>query len=302
MKRAVAERRVAEGRRAGVVMLLAIGFGMVAANSSWSGLFDTLHHYPLRLDVRPLTIERPLIDWINQGLLVVFYFHIGLHTKHELTSGVLATPGGAALPAFAAFGGMLVPASLYLIVNAGDTEALQGWAIPIATDIVLVLGLLSFFGAAVSPGLLAYITAIAIFDDLGAVMVIAVFYGEVQAGLQLVAIAAGLFALAALMRTIADGVNPRHPTPNKHLNLPEFRDNLLRLMSLRSQLRSSVFLNITVDQLKGGGSGGLCADAQALVMAVPARHARSGLPVAMDDHYAAALSLQRTGLWCPGAT
>lgn len=176
-------------------MLIAIGLGMVAANSPLSGFYDFIHHYPLGL-----VLEAPLIDWINQGLLVIFFFHIGLHTKHEMITGVLAAPGRAVLPGIAALGGMIVPALIYSGFNAGDPEALRGWAIPVATDVVLVLGLLSFFGAAVSPGLLALITAIAIFDDLGAVIVIAVFYGEVQGGMPLAAMAAGLLGLIVLNR------------------------------------------------------------------------------------------------------
>lgn len=196
--RDVAGRMTIEGRRGGIAMLLAIGLGMLSANSSLSGLYAVIHHYPLRIGVAPLVVEAPLIDWINQGLLVVFFFHIGLHTKHEMTSGVLSTPARATLPAAAALGGMAAPALIYLMLNAGDPEALRGWAVPIATDVVLVLGLISFFGATVSPGLVAFITAVAIFDDLGAVVVIAVFYGEVELGLPLAAIAAGLCGLAAL--------------------------------------------------------------------------------------------------------
>lgn len=185
-------------RCGGIVMLLAIGLGMLSANSSLSKLYAVIHHYPLRFGIAPLIVEAPLIDWINQGLLVIFFFHIGLHTKREMTSGVLSSPARATLPAAAALGGMVAPALIYLSLNYGDSEALRGWGVPIATDVVLVLGLMSFFGASVSPGLLAFITAVAIFDDLGAVVVIAVFYGEIEFGLPLAAIAAGLGGLAAL--------------------------------------------------------------------------------------------------------
>ncbi len=187
-----------EERFGGIAMLLAIGLGMLSANSSLSELYAVIHHYPLRLGIAPLIVEAPLIDWINQGLLVIFFFHIGLHTKREMTSGVLSSPARAALPAAAALGGMAAPALIYLTLNYGDPEALRGWGVPIATDVVLVLGLMSFFGASVSPGMLAFITAVAIFDDLGAVVVIALFYGEIEFGLPLAAIAAGLGGLAAL--------------------------------------------------------------------------------------------------------
>lgn len=192
------ERMATEQRCGGIAMLLAIGLGMLSANSSLSELYAVIHHYPLRLGIAPLIVEAPLIDWINQGLLVIFFFHIGLHTKHEMTSGVLSSRARATLPAAAALGGMAAPALIYLTLNAGDPGALRGWGVPIATDVVLVLGLMSFFGAAVSSGLLAFITAVAIFDDLGAVVVIAVFYGEIEFGVPLAAIAAGLCGLAAL--------------------------------------------------------------------------------------------------------
>lgn len=182
-------------------MLAAIALGMTAANSPLSEVYALVHHFPLRFGVSPLILEWPLIDWINQGLLVIFFFHIGLHTKREMNAGALSMPGSTALPAIAALGGMVVPALIYLAFSAGDAEAVGGWAIPIATDVVLVLGLLSFFGAAVSPGLLAFVVAVAIFDDLGAVTVIALFYGAAQTGWSLLAIAAGLGGLGILNRT-----------------------------------------------------------------------------------------------------
>lgn len=193
-----------EGRRAGIAMLIAIGLGMVAANSPLSNAYAFIHQYPLRVGIVPFVVEAPLIDWVNQGLLVVFFFHIGLHTKHEMTLGVLAAPGRAVLPAIAAFGGMIVPAAIYLAFNSGDPEAMRGWAIPIATDVVLVLGLMSFLGPAVSPGLLAFVTAVAIFDDLGAVLVIALFYGEAEFAWPLAAIGAGLLGLGILNRRASE--------------------------------------------------------------------------------------------------
>jgi len=189
-----------QGRRAGIAMLVAIALGMAAANSPLSGLYGFIHHFPLRLGIAPIVIDAPLIDWINQGLLVVFFFHIGLHTKQEMTTGVLAARGRAILPAVAAFGGMVVPAVIFLAFNAGEPDAMRGWAIPIATDVVLVLGLMSFLGAAVSPGLLAFVTAVAIFDDLGAVLVIALFYGEAELGWSLALVAIALVGLGILNR------------------------------------------------------------------------------------------------------
>lgn len=193
-------RAIRDGRRAGAAMLLALALGMIAANSSLSDGYAFLHHNPLRLGLAELQIEAPLIDWINQGLLTVFFFQIGLHTNQEITTGVLASPCTAAVPAAAALGGMILPAAVYTLFNFSDPVALNGWAIPIATDIVLVLGLMSLFGGRVAPGVIAFITATAIFDDLGAVIVIALFYGEVAAVWPVAVIIAGLLTLFALNR------------------------------------------------------------------------------------------------------
>ncbi|MBA5775531.1 Na+/H+ antiporter NhaA [Stappia sp. F7233] len=189
-------------------MLVAIALGMVAANSSLAESYAFLHHYPLRLGLPPLQVEAPLIDWINQGLLTVFFFQIGLHTKHEMTTGALASPGAAAIPAAAALGGMILPAAVYTTFNYFDPVKLGGWAIPIATDIVLVLGFLSLFGGRLVPGIIAFVTTAAIFDDLGAVIVIALFYGEIEAVWPLAVIATGLLGLLGLNRCLHTRLAP----------------------------------------------------------------------------------------------
>lgn len=181
-------------------MVAALALGMVAANSSLANIYALLHHLPLHVGVGAFAIEAPLIDWINQGLLTVFFFLIGLHTKHEMTTGALSGPGSVAVPAIAALGGMIVPAALYLAFNYGDPVALRGWAIPIATDIVLVLGVLSLFSGHVAPSVIAFATAVAIFDDLGSVAVIALFYGEIEVLWPLWVLAIGLSALLLLNR------------------------------------------------------------------------------------------------------
>ena len=157
-------------------MLVGLALGLVAANSPLADTYALIHHLPLRVGPVAWAIEAPLIEWINQGLLTVFFFLIGIHTNHELTRGTLSEPGAAVLPASAAVGGMIVPAAIYLGLNAGETIALRGWAIPIATDIVLVLGVLSLCSGQVGPAIVAFATAAAIFDDLGSVAVIALFY------------------------------------------------------------------------------------------------------------------------------
>ncbi len=181
-------------------MLVALALGMVAANSPLADTYALLHHLPLHVGVGPFTIEAPLIDWINQGLLTVFFFLIGLHTKHEITSGALSEPGAVAVPAIASMGGMILPSALYLAFNYANPVALRGWAIPIATDIVLVLGFLSLLSGRVAPAVIAFATAVAIFDDLGSVAIIALFYGEIEVLWPLWMVAVGLSALLLLNR------------------------------------------------------------------------------------------------------
>lgn len=197
----VATQSARDGRRAGFAMLVGLALGMVAANSPLADIYAIVHHLPLRVGAGTWAIESPLIEWINQGLLTVFFFLIGLHTNHELTRGALSEPGAAMLPASAALGGMIVPAAIYFGLNAGDTVALRGWAIPIATDIVLVLGVLSLFSGRVDPAVIAFATAAAIFDDLGAVAIIALFYGELHQLWPLWMVAGGLAGLILLNRT-----------------------------------------------------------------------------------------------------
>ena len=196
----VATQSVRDGRRAGFAMLVGLALGMVAANSPLADIYAIVHHLPLRVGAGTWAIEAPLIEWINQGLLTVFLFLIGIHTNHELSRGALSEPGAAVLPASAALGGMIVPAVIYLGFNLGDAVALRGWAIPIATDIVLVLGVLSIVSGQVAPATIAFAMAAAIFDDLGSVAVIALFYGDFDQLWPLWLVAGGLAGLLVLNR------------------------------------------------------------------------------------------------------
>lgn len=141
-------------------------------------MYSAIHHAPIRIGLAPFQIDEPLIVWINQGLMTVFFVLVGVEIKHELVAGHLSTLRRATLPVIAAVGGMVVPALIYAAFTASDAEALRGWAIPMATDIALALALLSLLGHRVPVGLKAFLMALAIFDDLGAVAIIAVFYGE----------------------------------------------------------------------------------------------------------------------------
>ena len=164
-------------KASGLLIAVAILLGFAAANSPLSALYQAVHHAPLHVGIGSIEINEPLIQWINEGLLVLFFVLVGLEIKRELLEGHLATPRRAALPAVAAFGGMVAPAAIYVSLNWSNADAIQGWAIPTATDIVLVIGLLALLGSRVPVGLKVFLTALAIFDDIGAVLIIALFYG-----------------------------------------------------------------------------------------------------------------------------
>jgi len=183
---------------AGIVMLAFMALALVAANSPLAALYQAVHHTPVHLRIGELLIEGPMVYWINQGLMVIFFVIIGFEIKQQVLEGQLNTLRSAALPAFAALGGMAVPAIVYASFNQGDTVGIRGWAVPTATDIVLALSILSLMGPRVPIGLKVFLTALAVFDDIGAVIIIGVFYGEhfslVPAVVGLAAVV-GLFAL-----------------------------------------------------------------------------------------------------------
>ena len=165
-------------RLSGLLIFSAIVLALGAANSPLAGVYAAVHHAPIRVGLAPYLIDAPMIVWINQGLMTIFFVLVGVEIKHELVEGHLSALRKAALPAIAAFGGMVVPALFYVVFTASGGEALRGWAIPMATDIALALALLSLLGHRVPVGLRVFLMALAIFDDLAAVAIIAVFYGE----------------------------------------------------------------------------------------------------------------------------
>lgn len=168
---------------------------MLVANSPLERLYGVLLELPLEFRIGSFGIAKPLLLWINDGLMAIFFLLVGLELKREVVQGHLSTLRGASLPAFAALGGLLVPAAIYAACNWNDATALKGWAIPSATDIAFALGVLSLLGDRVPPALKAFLLSIAIFDDLGAIVVIALFY---TAKLSLTALTVALFLVAAL--------------------------------------------------------------------------------------------------------
>ncbi|MET0399562.1 MAG: Na+/H+ antiporter NhaA [Longimicrobiaceae bacterium] len=191
----------------GLVLMAAAAVALVLANSPWAGPFHHLWETVLALRVGPWEASHSLHHWINDGLMAVFFFLVGLEIKREALQGELASPRRAALPAAAALGGMVVPALFYAAVNAGGAGA-AGWGIPMATDIAFALGVLALMGPRVPLALKVFLTALAIVDDIGAVLVIALFYtGEIAWG----ALAAGLLVLA--LCAVANRLGVRGPLP-----------------------------------------------------------------------------------------
>ena len=159
----------------GIVLLACAVAGMALANSPWSSVYDSVLHAELGISAAAWALAKPLHFWINDGLMAVFFFVVGLEIKRELLAGELSRPRQAMLPIAGAVGGMLAPAALYAALNhSGD--AAHGWGVPMATDIAFAIGVMALLGSRVPAALKVFLTALAIVDDLGAVLVIAVFY------------------------------------------------------------------------------------------------------------------------------
>jgi NhaA family Na+:H+ antiporter len=179
----------------GILLLLAAALAMLIANSPLSATYDVLLDTTVAVQVGALSISKPLLLWINDGLMAVFFFLIGLEIKREIIEGELSSLSQVVLPGMGALGGMIVPASIYAWFNWGDAVAMDGWAIPVATDIAFALALLSVFGARVPTSLKVFLLTLAIFDDLAAIVIIALFYsGDLSLGALLIGAAALIIA------------------------------------------------------------------------------------------------------------
>jgi NhaA family Na+:H+ antiporter len=180
-----------------VLLLIGAALGVVAANSPWAEAYHHLLETPIHVGWGEAELSKDVHHWVNDGLMGIFFFLVGLEIKREVLAGELSGLRKASLPAFAAVGGMVVPAAIYFALNPAG-EAAGGWGIPMATDIAFALGVLALLGDRVPLGLKVFLTALAIVDDIGAVLVIAIFY---TADVSLVSLGIGgaLFAVAVAL-------------------------------------------------------------------------------------------------------
>ena len=160
----------------GILLMIATLLALIAANSGLQPYYDLILNTQFEIRLGTLALGKPLLLWINDGLMAIFFFVVGLELKRELLEGELSDKSNIILPGVGAVGGMLVPAIIYLLFNFNDAEARAGWAIPAATDIAFALGVLSLLGSRVPVSLKVFLTSLAIFDDIGAIIIIAVFY------------------------------------------------------------------------------------------------------------------------------
>jgi len=182
------------------LLLLATIVALIWANSPWKDSYQAFWHTRFVVGIGSWSVDLDLVHWVNDGLMTLFFFVVGLEIKRELTTGELRTPRAAALPVIAALGGMVVPAALFLAVNAGG-EGARGWAIPMATDIAFAVAVVTVFGRGLPSSLRTFLLALAIVDDIGAILVIAVFYSA-GIGIGPLVVAAGAFALMAVAQRI----------------------------------------------------------------------------------------------------
>ncbi len=198
MKPETTGKGVSREAMAGLVLVAAAVLALIVANSPLRTLYEQTLAMPIRLGVDPFVLSKEVIHWINDGLMAVFFFLVGLEIKREAVRGALSSPKAALLPIIGALGGMIAPAVIYASMNWNNPVALRGWAIPAATDIAFAVGVMALLGNRVPPTLKIFLLALAIIDDLGAILIIAFFYtGDLS--LSALSLAAAGVAVLALL-------------------------------------------------------------------------------------------------------
>ena len=184
----------------GLILVLSAILALVLANSPFADSYVQLLSLKITVMVESFGVSKPLILWVNDGLMAIFFLLVGLELKREVVEGDLSSPEQIALPALAAIGGLVVPAAIYWLINRDNPKGLNGWAVPTATDIAFALAILSLLGSRVPASLKIFLTTIAIFDDLAAIVIIAIFYSGDLSTASLAAAGAGIVVLFALNR------------------------------------------------------------------------------------------------------
>lgn len=193
---------------AGIILMFAAALALFANNSFLSGFYDQFLNTPVSIQIGGLIIAKPLLLWINDGLMAIFFFLVGLEVKREVLQGELSSLSKASLPFIAAIGGMAGPAIIYSYINWGDAETMRGWAIPSATDIAFALGVLALLGPRVPVSLKIFLLALAIIDDIGAITIIAIFYTENLSVASLGLGFIGFFGLVVINRLGIKSITP----------------------------------------------------------------------------------------------
>ena len=192
----------------GILLIFAAVVAIVVANTPLAPWYNLLLDTPVKIQVGALEIAKPLLLWVNDGLMAIFFLLVGLELKREFVEGELSDTRKIILPGIGAIGGMAIPAAVYLVFNYDDPVAVQGWAIPAATDIAFALGLLSLLGSRVPTSLKIFVTSLAIFDDVGAIVIIAMFYTSQISAMALWIAAACVIVLLVFNRR---GVSNKSP-------------------------------------------------------------------------------------------
>jgi NhaA family Na+:H+ antiporter len=198
-RRAIApvERFLSIEASSGILLLAAAAVALVWANSPWRDSYSAIWHLPVGMKIGPLSFERDLHFWVNDGVMTIFFFVVGLEIRREIHRGELSELRRATLPIAAALGGMMVPACIFAALNAGR-PSITGWGIPMATDIAFAVGVLALLGSRVPPALRILLLALAVIDDVGAILVIAIFYSSDLAPIGFMLLGAGMAVILAM--------------------------------------------------------------------------------------------------------